>query len=104
MHTFTDNRGREWSIEFDADTVARLRGVFGMRPLDLIGTTGARSLGTLYLLVIDQAERRGVTIEEFADGFCGDDVTSGAGRAVALALHDHIDATKQLARRVAPLN
>jgi hypothetical protein len=89
MHTFRDSAGRTWPIEVHVTSVRRVRDMVGVDLLSM--GTGDHSLyaklandpvllcNVLYVLCRDEANRLGVSDEEFGKGLAGqaiDDATS----------------------------
>ena len=107
-HIFSDACGRDWSIEFDEDTCWRLRGIMGLRPVDLVPgvkvVPPADALRLLYVLVLPQAEERGVSLDEFEETLLAGDTTGPAGHATAAALWDFFNRTKLAAAEIAASN
>ena len=80
MHTFTDTAGRDWSIDINLHTAARVRDVVKVDLLDVWkGNIFQRladdpfTLGAvLFCLIGEQAEKQGVSPEQFAVALAGD--------------------------------
>jgi hypothetical protein len=82
MHVFRDNNGRDWCIEINVASVKRTKALMGV---DLYGLVDARFEGldkllgnpcdlvdVLYCLVKAEADKRGITDEDFGRGMGGD--------------------------------
>lgn len=85
MHTFKDTAGREWRLEANMGSYARVAASAGVKLYDiatesresLVQLTDALTLGkVLWSMVEPQAESRGVSPEEFAAAFNGDTLES----------------------------
>lgn len=80
MKSFTDTEGRVWSIRGSLGAFERAKMLAGVDMLDLPTTQNCLkqindvfTLGrVLYAMCQDQAEARGLTPEQFADGFNAD--------------------------------
>lgn len=80
MKSFTDTEGRIWSIRGSLGAFERVRTLTGVDMLDLPTTQNCLkeindvfTLGrVLYAMCQDQVEARGITPEQFADGFNAD--------------------------------
>jgi hypothetical protein len=115
MPSFKDKLGREWPVNLDTATVARVK----LRTFDAVdfwraaeGTPFVR-MGqsvemagrVLWLVCEPEAERRGVSPEDFARAMASETVFHAGARAVAEAAIDlmpvemHKRARKQLKKR-----
>lgn len=93
-HTFQDDSGRTWRIQFDPATVRRLREELGLTPRQLyVSAMRGRVVdaGSLVAaLVGEQCADAGVGPEDLAAALCTDRVAEEAGRAVVAALDDYL--------------
>lgn len=70
---FTDTKGRQWSIAFNCGAVVLLERELGLKALDFEGhfwpawTDKRRSVDMVWALVMDQAERRKVSMMDFLE-------------------------------------
>jgi hypothetical protein len=93
MKTFQDNAGHVWSVTLDVTAVRRVKGRLGLNLYGLLddGFRGLAALvadplslcDVLYVLCEDEAQKRGVTDEDFGRGLRGEAIT-----AAARAFHD----------------
>jgi hypothetical protein len=101
MHSFKDTEGRAWTVRVDVAGVKRVRALAGVDLMEA-ATRGAEALGelladpvkvcdTLYALCLPEAERRGVTDEDFGRALCGDEIEAAA-HALAAGLVDFFPA------------
>lgn len=101
MHTFKDKEGREWKLSLHYRTLERLRDA----GIDLTDPKAVLALGddpyrlgaTLWTLVESQAEKLGVTPDEFAEATADGDVIEAA----VVALVDELVSFTRPARREA---
>jgi len=95
MATFTDAAGREWVVDIDVDALRRVRKRLDLNLMDAIGGPTLERLAddpvllvdVLYVLCEDQADRDGVSDEEFGRAMRGD-ALDAAARAFLEALAD----------------
>lgn len=82
MKTFTDNAGRTWTISVHVTAIKRVRGLLGLNLLELVDD-GFQGLGklladpiglvdVLYVLCKDEADKLGVSDEDFGRAMYGD--------------------------------
>lgn len=93
MHTFRDNANREWAVEINTTAIKRVRGLIDLDLLSLIddGFAGLgalladpiRLVDTLYALCKPEADRLGISDEDFGRAMWGDAI--GAGTDAFLA-------------------
>jgi hypothetical protein len=79
---FKDNQGRTWNVAIDGGKLKTVRDVLGVHlaaggeagaeALAALARDPARLVDTLYLLCRDQAERAGVSDEQFGRSLLGD--------------------------------
>lgn len=85
MIAFTDNVGRSWTVAIDIATVKRVRSVCGVDLLSAVGGDLIERLmrdpvllvDTLYAVCKPEADRLGVSDEDFGRGMAGDAIDSG---------------------------
>jgi len=95
MHSFTDNEGREWHLVVTVNDVRRLRKLLGVDLVEVVTGDLAGQLRSdvvllcdvIYALCAGQAERAGVTDEEFGRALAGE-VIDDATRALLEELAD----------------
>ena len=97
MQTFVDNTNRAWTVAVTVTGVKRVRATLGIDIPSLIenGSEGlAKLLGdpislvdVIYVLCRDQAEKQGVTDEQFGEAMAGDAI-QGASNAFLEAFAD----------------
>lgn len=88
MQSFRDNAGRAWAVVVNVATVKRVRALAGV---DLYGLVDDRFKGlgklladpvtlvdVLYVIVKDEADKAGVTDEQFGAAMAGDAIQSAA--------------------------
>lgn len=93
MHTFVDNANRTWEITINVAAVKRVRGLL---EVDLYGLVddGFKSLAklvsdpvsladVLYCLCKEQADKLGITDEDFGRGLAGDVIANAADAFVS---------------------
>jgi hypothetical protein len=110
MGSFVDVHGRRWSVVLDAAALRRLQRTLGVDPAklagdrlgtfaDLIGDP-ARLVDVLYVVCRPQAERRGMTDEDFGRALAAERPTLDAARALAFAVAELVpDARARAALR-----
>lgn len=84
MPTFTDNKGRAWEVRLTLGLLTEVREQAGVKLGEVLRTEqgladfvfgDVETLGkVLWVLCREQAERQGVTPEDFAHGFGGDTI------------------------------
>jgi hypothetical protein len=82
MKTFTDSGGRTWTVAIHVTAVKRVRAALGIHlaelitgPFDALGEFLAdpvKLVDTMYVLCRDEAERAGVSDEDFGRAMAGD--------------------------------
>lgn len=101
MATFTDTESREWVVDIDVAALRRVRKRLDLNLMDAIGGPTLERLAddpvllvdVLYCLCEDQAERDGVSDEDFGRGLRGD-ALDDAARAFLEALADFCPSRK----------
>lgn len=93
MKTFTDNAGRTWTVAINVATVKRVRGLLGVDLLGLIDDKFAglaKLMGdacdlidVLYVLCKDEADKMGVTDDQFGRAMSGDALEHAADAFLA---------------------
>ena len=89
MATFTDNKGRAWSVEIDTLAIRRVASRLDGLRIDRLYDDGARGMfeltgdplrlcDLLWVLVEPEAAKRGVTDEEFGRALAGDALDAAA--------------------------
>jgi len=108
MATFADTAGREWVIDIDVNALRRVRKRLDLKLMDVIGGETLDRLADdpvllvdmLYVLCQEQAERDGVSDEEFGRALRGDVLDAAVG-AFLEALTDFCPSRKRdLLRRL----
>lgn len=80
MRAFRDTAGRQWSVDITVETIKRVKGLVGVNLLDVVGGELAERLATdpvllcdvLYAVCKPDADRLGISDEEFGRGLAGD--------------------------------
>ncbi|MGI4815798.1 MAG: hypothetical protein ACRYGG_21020 [Janthinobacterium lividum] len=83
MKTFKDSKGRDWPITVNVNSAGRVRSLLGVDVFNLF-TDGADKLfgdpitlvNVLFVLVKDEADKRGVTDVDFGESLYGDAIES----------------------------
>jgi hypothetical protein len=88
MRSFTDTKGRIWPIVINVAAVKRCRGLVGVdlyglvenqfRPLADLLADPVKLVDVLYVLCMAEAESRGISDEQFGEGFAGDVLEAAA--------------------------
>lgn len=88
MHTFCDTDGRTWAVEINVDAIRRVRGALGIDLLTVLDNGGellarlhddpVTLVDVLYVVCRPEADRRGVTDEEFGRSMSGDALLQGS--------------------------
>lgn len=88
MRTFTDNAGRTWDIIINVASIKRVRGVLGIdlyaliddgcKPLGELVADPVRLADVLYCLCKEEAEKKGVSDEDFGRSLYGDAILRAA--------------------------
>lgn len=88
MHAFKDNTGRVWEITITVAQVKRVRGLLnidlykliddGLKPLSDLLTDPCNLVDVVYVLCKDQADKVGITDEQFGQAMGGDALEQAA--------------------------
>ena len=111
MHSFTDNAGRTWTVEITVADLKRLRAMLGIDIANLtepdappeeqllarLATDPVLLVDVLYVLCLDQAEKAGVTDEQFGRAMAGDAIEE-ATEALLEAIVDFTPNPRERAR------
>ena len=111
MHAFTDSAGREWNIALNINAIRRIRDGVKTRDgstVDLLAPQLAEVIRSLtldtislcdcvYLAVQPEAEKRGISSEQFGEALCGDAIAD-ATQAFLGALTDFTPSPRDRAR------
>ena len=82
MRSFRDAEGREWHLTVDVNAAKRVRSLAGVDLLDITGglfdklSDPITLCDVLYSICKPEADKRGVTDEEFGRGLLGDPIDS----------------------------
>ena len=87
MREFTDTTGRKWAVEVNATTLKRVRGLLDINLLTVLEdecklladlhSDPILLVDVLYVLCRDQAEKAGVSDEDFGRAMSGDVIEAG---------------------------
>lgn len=88
MHSFTDNKGRVWEIDINIAAARRVKSLVGVNIVALYENKFERLAGLLsdpiaicdviFAIVKPEADRQGVTDEQFGEAMAGDSIEQAA--------------------------
>ena len=91
MKSFADNAGRTWAVQVNVDTIKRVQGLLGVNLLDVVDGDLIERLVADPVLVCDvvyvvckpEADKQGVSDEEFGRAMAGDAIHNAAEALLA---------------------
>lgn len=88
MASFKDDKGRSWRVNITATTVRRVKDLTGVylptlvedqfRGIDSLAQDVIQFIDVLYAVVLPDAEKDGVAVEQFGDALGGDSIERAA--------------------------
>jgi len=91
LKSFADNAGRTWALQVNVDTIKRVQGLLGVNLLDVVDGDLIERLVADPVLVCDvvyvvckpEADKQGVSDEEFGRAMAGDAIHNAADALLA---------------------
>ena len=109
MQKFVDRKGRMWVVELDNTTLRRVKTITDVRLLDAVDGELITRLSEDFILLGDvlyaickpQADKEGISDEEFGQGMAGDSIADATAALVEALLAYLPEARRRLLRKAA---